>query len=407
MKEKWNAFLAWLKGYPKKFKTSSKWYKIGVITLAVCIVFGSVGTVTSNLMMKKQLPGEDGGASSIHNPKVELLRGSEKLGLQQGGQQFAFYDDGTYRAKGYLIQDNKAYEYETDGTYNVTDGRLTFAPKPIKMKGAGEWESALTSIVLDNKWTIVLTGKDGDDKVYTLAQYDLGKEEADKLGVTGIGEYKMPDTSFFKVDNADDNLTDLLSGMDTGSLMSLMGVPSFATSGEGAEFVTYNTDGALVSINQQGFVLSFYDDGTYTLNGSAAYEGQTVALSQKDTYSVKNNQLILDNATQAVVKADMLKEYGMDNFALSTAHNAINKNGEVTVNIVLTIPSYGSETVGSYVLSKEDAAKLGITGEATGTPVQPEKEPEEVDPGFNVEPGNVFTQFWTMLQRLFGQFFHK
>ncbi len=308
--------------------------------------------------------------SSARNTEVNLLDGSETLGLSQGGQQFGFYEDGTYKAAGFLIIDNQTYTYETSGNYEVSDGKLSFTecnPLEVSTEGkATEWESAVSSVIYESKWTVTLTGTDSSGKTYTLAQYDLGKEEADQLGVKGVKEVPTPETSYFDVEDSNTDISSLLSGFSMEDIAAMMGMSSFQTSGTAAEVESYDTSGALVAQTQEGITLAFYKDGTYTLSGTATYEGQKISLSQKDTYSVKNNNLVLDNGSQAVVSADALKQYGMDNLSVSTAHTCTNNNGTLTVNITFVIPSYGNQTLGSYTISAEDAAKLGVTGAATG-----------------------------------------
>lgn len=307
--------------------------------------------------------------SSARNAEVNLLDGTELLGLSQGGQQFGFYEDGTYKAAGFLIVENQTYTYETSGQYTVSDGKLSFTEcNPLEVRTEGkttEWESAVSSVIYENKWTVTLTGTDASEKTYTLAQYDLGKEEADQLGVKGVKAVSTPETSYFDVEDSNTDISSLLSGFSMEDIAAMMGMSSFQTSGTSAEVESYDTSGALVAQTQEGITLAFYQDGTYTLSGTATYEGQKISLSQKDTYSVKNNNLTLDNSSQAVVSADALKQYGMDNLSVSTAHTCTNNNGTLTVNITFVIPSYGNQTLGSYTISAEDAAKLGVTGAST------------------------------------------
>ncbi len=307
--------------------------------------------------------------SSARNTEVNLLDGSETLGLSQGGQQFGFYEDGTYKAAGFLIMDNQTYTYETSGKYTVSDGKLSFTEcNPLEVSTEGktmEWESAVSSVIYESKWTVTLTGTDTSEKTYTLAQYDLGKEEADQLGVKGVKAVSMPETSYFDVEDSNTDISSLLSGFSMEDIAAMMGMSSFQTSGTAAEVESYDTSGALVAQTQEGITLAFYKDGTYTLSGTATYEGQKISLSQKDTYSVKNNNLTLDNSSQAVVSADALKQYGMDNLSVSTAHTCTNNNGTLIVNITFVIPSYGNQTLGSYTIPAEDAAKLGVTGAST------------------------------------------
>ena len=307
--------------------------------------------------------------SSARNTEVNLLDGTETLGLSQGGQQFGFYEDGTYKAAGFLIMDNQTYTYETSGKYTVSDGKLSFTEcNPLEVSTEGktmEWKSAVSSVIYESKWTVTLTGTDTSEKTYTLAQYDLGKEEADQLGVKGVKAVSMPETSYFDVEDSNTDISSLLSGFSMEDIAAMMGMSSFQTSGTAAEVESYDTSGALVAQTQEGITLAFYKDGTYTLSGTATYEGQKISLSQKDTYSVKNNNLTLDNSSQAVVSADALKQYGMDNLSVSTAHTCTNNNGTLIVNITFVIPSYGNQTLGSYTISAEDAAKLGVTGAST------------------------------------------
>ncbi|HPZ00783.1 MAG TPA: hypothetical protein PLS28_04865, partial [Clostridiales bacterium] len=114
--------------------------------------------------------------------------------------------------------------------------------------------------------------------------------------------------------------------------------------------------------------------------------------SQKDTYTVKDNNLVFANASPAVVSADMLKQYGMDNMSVNTAHNCINKNGTLTVNIVFSIPSYGNQTLGSYTISATDAAKLGVTGASSS-----KKDPTEKPDNNKGQTENAFVAFFAGL----------
>lgn len=327
-----------------------------VIVLIISLIAGKTKDNTSK-------------TSSARNAEINLLDGTEILGLSQGGQQFGFYEDGTYKAAGFLIMENQTYTYETSGKYTVSDGKLSFTDcNPLEVSTEGqttEWESAVSSVIYESKWTITLTGTDSSEKAYTLAQYDLGKEEADQLGVKGVKEVSTPETSYFDVEDSSTDISSLLSGFSMEDIAAMMGMSSFQTSGSAAEVESYDTSGALVAQTQEGITLAFYKDGTYTLSGTATYEGQKISLSQKDTYSVKNNNLVLDNGSQAVVSADALKQYGMDNLSVSTAHTCTNNNGALTVNITFVIPSYGNQTLGSYTISAEDAAKLGVTGAST------------------------------------------
>ncbi len=353
--------------------------------------------------------------SSVRNTEVSLLDGTETLGLSQGGQQFGFYADGTYKAAGFLIIDNQTYTYETSGKYTVSDGKLNFTDcNPLKVSTEGktaEWESAVSSVIYESKWTVTLTGTDLSEKTYTLAQYDLGKEEADQLGVKGVKAVSTPETSYFDVEDSTTDISSLLSGFSMDDIAAMMGMSSFQTSGTAAEVESYDTSGALVAQTQEGITLAFYQDGTYTLSGTATYEGQQISLSQKDTYSVKNNNLILDNGSQAVVSADALKQYGMDNLSVSTAHTCTNNNGALTVNITFVIPSYGNQTLGSYTISAEDAAKLGVTGASTdsGNNGSSDTDGSNSNSGGNSNSGtnsnSALARFWTMFLQFFKNLF--
>ncbi len=353
--------------------------------------------------------------SSVRNTEVNLLDGTETLGLSQGGQQFGFYADGTYKAAGFLIIDNQTYTYETSGKYTVSDGKLNFTDcNPLKVSTEGktaEWESAVSSVIYESKWTVTLTGTDLSEKTYTLAQYDLGKEEADQLGVKGVKAVSTPETSYFDVEDSTTDISSLLSGFSMEDIAAMMGMSSFQTSGTAAEVESYDTSGALVAQTQEGITLAFYQDGTYTLSGTATYEGQQISLSQKDTYSVKNNNLILDNGSQAVVSADALKQYGMDNLSVSTAHTCTNNNGALTVNITFVIPSYGNQTLGSYTISAEDAAKLGVTGASTdsGNNGSSDTDGSNSNSGGNSNSGtnsnSALARFWTMFLQFFKNLF--
>ncbi len=353
--------------------------------------------------------------SSVRNTEVNLLDGTETLGLSQGGQQFGFYADGTYKAAGFLIIDNQTYTYETSGKYTVSDGKLNFTDcNPLKVGTEGktaEWESAVSSVIYESNWTVTLTGTDLSEKTYTLAQYDLGKEEADQLGVKGVKAVSTPETSYFDVEDTTTDISSLLSGFSMEDIAAMMGMSSFQTSGTAAEVESYDTSGALVAQTQEGITLAFYQDGTYTLSGTATYEGQQISLSQKDTYSVKNNNLILDNGSQAVVSADALKQYGMDNLSVSTAHTCTNNNGALTVNITFVIPSYGNQTLGSYTISAEDAAKLGVTGASTdsGNNGSSDTDGSNSNSGGNSNSGtnsnSALARFWTMFLQFFKNLF--
>ncbi len=353
--------------------------------------------------------------SSVRNTEVNLLDGTETLGLSQGGQQFGFYADGTYKAAGFLIMDNQTYTYETSGKYTVSDGKLNFTDcNPLKVSTEGkttEWESAVSSVIYESKWTVTLTGTDLSEKTYTLAQYDLGKEEADQLGVKGVKAVSTPETSYFDVEDSTTDISSLLSSFSMEDIAAMMGMSSFQTSGTAAEVESYDTSGALVAQTQEGITLAFYQDGTYTLSGTATYEGQQISLSQKDTYSVKNNNLILDNGSQAVVSADALKQYGMDNLSVSTAHTCTNNNGALTVNITFVIPSYGNQTLGSYTISAEDAAKLGVTGASTdsGNNGSSDTDGSNSNSGGNSNSGtnsnSALARFWTMFLQFFKKLF--
>ncbi len=351
--------------------------------------------------------------SSVRNTEVNLLDGTEALGLSQGGQQFGFYADGTYKAAGFLIMDNQTYTYETSGKYTVSDGKLNFTDcNPLKVSTEGktaEWESAVSSVIYESKWTVTLTGTDLSEKTYTLAQYDLGKEEADQLGVKGVKAVSTPETSYFDVEDSTTDISSLLSGFSMEDIAAMMGMSSFQTSGTAAEVESYDTSGALVAQTQEGITLAFYQDGTYTLSGTATYEGQQISLSQKDTYSVKNNNLILDNGSQAVVSADALKQYGMDNLSVSTAHTCTNNNGALTVNITFVIPSYGNQTLGSYTISAEDAAKLGVTGASTdsGNNGSSDTDGSNSNSGGTSNSGtnSALARFWTMFLQFFKNLF--
>ncbi len=351
--------------------------------------------------------------SSVRNTEVNLLDGTETLGLSQGGQQFGFYADGTYKAAGFLIIDNQTYTYETSGKYTVSDGKLNFTDcNPLKVSTEGktaEWESAVSSVIYESKWTVTLTGTDLSEKTYTLAQYDLGKEEADQLGVKGVKAVSTPETSYFDVEDSTTDISSLLSGFSMEDIAAMMGMSSFQTSGTAAEVESYDTSGALVAQTQEGITLAFYQDGTYTLSGTATYEGQQISLSQKDTYSVKNNNLILDNGSQAVVSADALKQYGMDNLSVSTAHTCTNNNGALTVNITFVIPSYGNQTLGSYTISAEDAAKLGVTGASTdsGNNGSSDTDGSNSNSGGTSNSGtnSALARFWTMFLQFFKKLF--
>ncbi len=349
--------------------------------------------------------------SSARNAEVNLLDGTEILGLSQGGQQLGFYEDGTYKAAGFLIVENQTYTYETSGKYTVSDGKLSFTEcKPLEVSTEGkttEWESAVSSVIYENKWTVTLTGTDTSEKTYTLAQYDLGKDEADQLGVKGVKAVSTPETSYFDVKDSGTDISSLLSGFSMEDIAAMMGVSSFQTSGTAAEVESYDTSGALVAQTQEGITLAFYKDGTYTLSGTATYEGQKISLSQKDTYSVKNNNLVLDNSSQAVVSADALKQYGMDNLSVSTAHTCTNNNGTLTVNITFVIPSYGNQTLGSYTIPAEDAAKLGVTGAATGNGSSNNDNSGNSNDGSGngTNSGSALARFWAAFLQLFKNLF--
>lgn len=375
----------------QKWKQSGKKTKVLTILLLVLLIAAIVLGVTFG---KKK--DAEKGTLSAKNAEVNLLDGTETLGLSQGGQQFGFYPGGTYKAAGFLILENETYSYETSGTYQVKNGKLTFTEsKPVEVTVQDkeeEWESAVSSVIYQSNWTVTLTGTDKDGKTYTLAQYDLGKEEAEQLGVKGVTEVEKKETTFFDVEENNSDLSSLLSGLSMEDLAAMMGMSSFASSGTEKQVEQYDTSGALVAVEQQGITLAFYQDGTYTLSGTATYEGQKISLSQKDTYTVKDNNLVFANASPAVVSADMLKQYGMDNMSVNTAHNCINKNGTLTVNIVFSIPSYGNQTLGSYTISATDAAKLGVTGASSS-----KKDPTEKPDNNKGQTENAFVAFFAGL----------
>ena len=367
--EKWN-------GFNKKQKAA---LVVALALLLSLLVVGVKGCVSN-----RTVDTED----SVRNVEVNLLNGSERLGLNQAGQQFAFYNDGTYAVKGFLIENNKLLTYDATGKYTVDkDGKMSFLSDPMtvtKGDSTEQWDSKIVSTINKSNWTLSLQGTSKEKKEYTFAQFDLGKEQASKLGVSGVEGIRVPDTEFFKVNKQSSGFAD----MDINALMNMFGgdiaksfdlsaftggtkedskqnqtvvteVKELQESVKQAEAGAEDSD-VLVAVEQEGITLAFFKDGTYIFSGSATKDGQSLTIYQKDTWSIVDNNLKLDNKNEAVVSADILKQYGMDNLAVTTNHYAELKNGQLVVYIVIDVPSSGSQTVGNYTLSQAQTAALGV-----------------------------------------------
>ena len=124
----------------------------------------------------------------------------------------------------------------------------------------------------------------------------------------------------------------------------------------GSRLSPLDTDGALVSLTQNGDTIVFYPDGTYVIQGDVEIENVVFSYETGGTYTVKDGKMILnESAPQVSVKS----KFG-----------SFDLPGDIRAEIVdgaLNIHLEASNEVDTYVLAdfelgKDEAKKLDLKG---------------------------------------------
>jgi len=279
------------------------------------------------------------------DPKLDPLDTSGAVATAtQNGDTIVFNPDGTYNIQGDVEIENVLFEYRMQGTYSVTDGVLELnesAPTvSVHSKFGGfDLPGDIKAEIVDGALTIHLEASN-ETSTFELAHFILGKETADKLGVTGV--------------TSDDVEDDPTNPTD----------PSEPTTPTVTEPVL-DADGALLTVESAGNKIAFFPDNTFKVVGSFTLsdEGLTVKyyFDLTDKYSVTDGTLSLPKDAVTLLNSDLFASYGYVDVETPSRCTAEIVDGLLELRFFVHIGD-GEEEIAVFKIGKEDAEKIGVSG---------------------------------------------
>ncbi len=314
----------------------TKGKKILIIVLAVAIaIAGSVfAVVTFANKSKNQTKIDTNGAA---------------VSVSQNGDTIVFNPDNTYQIQGDVEVEGHVFDYETQGTYAVTDGKLVLNEKNPKVAvfstfGQFDMDGDITSLI-ENGMQIVHLEASNEASTFVLAHFELGKEQADKLGIKGItGESWENDVERQEAEETE------------------------------TEEPTLDASGALLTVESGGNRIAFFPDGTFKLLAKFTQSGDGLTVNYSfevtDKYSVKDGELILSSDTEGLLNADIFKQYGQTDVKTPTKCTVKVVDGLLEIRFTIQTGK-GTIEAAVFKIGKADAEKIGVMGITGETVIVP------------------------------------
>ena len=276
------------------------------------------------------------------------------LSVTQNGDTIVFYPDNTYAIQGDVEIQDVTFDYEMKSTYKVEKGKLTLedaAPSISVASKLGDFEVAgdIYSKIEKGALVIHLEGSN-DTASFELAHFELGKEQAEKIGVEGVTADSWEDGKTKK--KKDDEKAEKKKEV--------------------------KKEGELLSVESAGNKISFYSDNTFHLDASyiSSGDGLTVDFDVeiKDKYSVEDGKLVLPANTTSIWNADIAREYGKVDVEGPARCTSDIVDGLLELHFYATTNAEEAE-IAVFKIGKDDAEKIGVKG-VTGDTVIEEKKAE-------------------------------
>lgn len=289
-----------------------------------------------------------------HKDRAPLNTDGALVSLTQGGDTIVFNADGTYAIQGDVEVADYTFDYDTAGTYAVTDGTLVFneeSPTVSVSSQFGDFDmpGSISSNIEDGALVIRLDASNEND-TFELAVFHLGRKEAEALGIKGV--------------TAD-------SWSDDGT------APDQAEPAAAQAEPELDANGALLTVESAGDKIAFFPDGTFKLVAhlTQSLNGQPIEFNfvLEDQYQVENGVLILPANTSSIMNSDLMASYGRYDMETPTHCSAKIVDGLLELRFVIETndgKTSGEEEIAVFKIGQADAEKIGVAGVTGDTVIE-------------------------------------
>lgn len=277
------------------------------------------------------------------------------LSVTQNGDTIIFYGDKTYAIQGDVEIQGIVFEYTMKSRYSVENGKLILEESEMKIPVSSKFgdfdvDGSISSGIEKGALVIDLKADNGSG-IFDLAHFELGKEQAEKLNITGVTAKSWEDDGTEEESDEEE---------------------------EAVAEPTLDANGALLTIESGGDTIAFFPDGTYRLLGSLIQTdgGLTVEffVEVNDTYTVTDGKLVLPSTADCVVNADIAAAYGYKDVKGTVKCTSEVIDGLLELHFYLNVEQ-GPVEFAKFQIGKEEAEKLGVTGVTGDTVIEKEKIP--------------------------------
>ena len=288
------------------------------------------------------------------------------LTIESAGNRIAFFPDNTFRLLAQFSQSDGGlsltFDYSLEDRYEVKDGKLILPKETTGLLNSDFMASyGYTDVETPTKCSAEIVDGllelhfviqvDGGEK--EVAVFKIGKEDAEKLGITGVeGATVVEEKKDPPAPTSSDNAP---------------AQPSVAS------------DAKPLSFSSGEYTITFYSNGQYKESGTVYAGGATVSVTVTDTYTIdENGTLSIRSGNQVSCYASM----GGYDVSFGAPNNTACSGNSGGYTISFHVPANGQTYhVGTVTLSADDVKRIqenfGLEGDKPEPTPEPSPSPDD------------------------------